>query len=595
VLTVLLREKSQKLVPLFVAAMSVRCLHYRVPRHCWDTLTFFTRALMSHAWTEQLCEAAVARDPILQAGRPYPTIDGVSAAVFDNFTITANYGSYATADSSGTRMDMTNWASALLPATAAPAGFSLRTMLSGGSGGVVGVAGGAAGGAPGSIFRSDRRLPAFLELFAPAEPEILANQRERWRQFLSAASAKTLFDKPAFQSPYPPTRFQWHDPIFDHMQSSYKDVNFELDVIRKSPFHRHADLIFLGGDGLSYMRLIHRLAQDPQKFVMKTPIIIPQLGEHPHGTYHVMHGDWRLWWPLLEQFAHVANNKQVIADPPISAFNKHEHFLCICMRACAEYVVEIAEQGGSDYRQVDQFFADANPNLSFLYVCNFLYLAAFKFQQMRNAVRTNDSKVLDIIWRENLATCRSDLGNKTNYAQMSIVRVYWGWALREPLQKIYHNLRTLRFLRTHVGYDWPIEQLNLWIREGVTSNITEEQLRKFIRRLNFTHVVNRGLDEVVRTNRSSVHDTATMKDVDTTVALIKDFLRDKIGDTYVKATSATDENKMGLDLSSWGGDRDARQRRQGAPWEHQQRGMSDFREYVRGEIVKLAPWHLWAP
>ena len=63
---------------------------------------------------------------------------------------------------------------------------------------------------------------------------------------------------------------------------------------------------------------------------------------------------------------------------------------------------------------------------------------------MRNGVRENKSATIDLIWRENLISARTSLANKTNYAPMSVVRVYWGWALVEPLQTLYHTLRTLR-------------------------------------------------------------------------------------------------------------------------------------------------------
>ena len=567
-MALLFRARSKDLVPLWVAAFSVRALHYKMPRHLWDSLVSFCRVLMSRSWTEDLCEEALQHDP----GAPYTTASGVSAAVFDNFTMKVGYGSYATVDSSGQRLDMTNWASVLLPAAAIPPGFSIDNAL--GAGG---------------IFRTDRRLADFIGLFSMQSADIVVNQQDRWREFLAAAEAGKLLEKPAFNSPYPPTHYHYHPPIWDHLQASYADVNFEVDCMRASPYHRYSDAIFLGGDGLSYMRLIHRLAQDARRYVETKPILIPQLGEHPHGTYHVLHGDWRMWWPLLEKFAQIVNNCQVASDPDISHFNEHEHFLRICARACAEYVVEISATG-SDYRAVPHFLQAAERNLSFAYVCRFLYHSAFKYLQMRNAVRTNSSATLDLVWRENLATARTSLANKTNYAPMSIVRVYWGWALVEPLQTVYHNLRTLRQVFTHVGWDWPIENLNLMIRLGVTSNITRALVEKFIRRLNFTSVVNRGLDATFRANRTEDH--ATAKNIDTDVARIKDYLRAHIGSTFAEATAPSDRNDLELDLSSWGG---ARRARQQTPWTQMAAAMADLDEYVRQTITRMCPWHTWQP
>ena len=84
---------------------------------------------------------------------------------------------------------------------------------------------------------------------------------------------------------------------------------------------------------------------------------------------------------------------------------------------------------------------------------------------------------------------------------MSVIRVYWGIALREPLHSIYHQIRTLRWLHTHVGWDMFIEVLNGIIRSSVAANVTQDFLRKFISQLNFTSVVNRALDKIIKANR----------------------------------------------------------------------------------------------
>jgi len=193
---------------------------------------------------------------------------------------------------------MTNWASVLIPAAAVPGGvFDVNTML--GSGG---------------IFRSDVVLQEFITRFSPHAPAIVANRHARWCKMLDRAGGvptlPPLLEKPTFQSTYPPTYLHYQSPIFDRLQSSYDDVNFEVDLMRSTAFHRHSGLIFLGGDGLTYMRLLSRLKQDPRRYLMTTPLVIPQLGEHPHGTHHVLHGGWRLWWPLLAVFAVVVDNKK---------------------------------------------------------------------------------------------------------------------------------------------------------------------------------------------------------------------------------------------------------------------------------------------
>ena len=192
-LTALFRARSNRSVPLIVAALSVRFLSYKIPRQVWESISFFTRLVMSPVWTQEICTLAVQHDP----GAPYATADGLSAACFDNFTMQVGYGSYATVDSSGYRLDMTNWASLSLPAAAIPAGLNIPQLL-----------------AHGGLFRSDLTLADFQDLFSPRRPAILSNRIYRWRIFLAAAANGTLLDKPSYTSPYPPTHLNYHEPMF---------------------------------------------------------------------------------------------------------------------------------------------------------------------------------------------------------------------------------------------------------------------------------------------------------------------------------------------------------------------------------------------
>jgi hypothetical protein len=483
VMSALFRARSQKYVPIETAAMSTMMLYYRVPQPVWQVLTHFGRSVMCHHWTESLCDDAIERDP----GPSYPVAEGITAAVFDNLQMNVGYSSYATSTSSGRKIEMTNWATVFLPAATMPPAFTGMADLLG----------------AGGIFRTDLNLEDFIDGFSQLAPDIITNQRRRWGHYLDLASGGSIWVDEHFVSPYPPTRFHFHDPIFDRLQSSYADVNFELDLMRSSTFHRFSEGIMLGGDGLSFMRLIHRLSQDPRRYLETMPVVIPRMGENPHGLFHFMHGDWRIWAPLLMRLAVVVNNRQVKWDPTMVDFNTHEHFLRVVSQACAEYVVEISRTG-TDYHAAQHFLADAERNLSFAYVVFFLYLFAFKYLEYKNAVRRNDSQHLDMLWRENLSSTRTAKANKTNYRQMSVILVYWGAALVAPLQAFYHNTRTIRWIHAHVGWDMPIEKLNAWIKESVVSNISELQIIKFIRRLNF-------MQFVVRTVKSIVHCTPEKK------------------------------------------------------------------------------------
>ena len=221
----------------------------------------------------------------------------------------------------------------------------------------------------------------------------------------------------------------------------------------------------------------------------------------------------------------------------------------------------------------------------------FLFLFGFKYLDYRRAVQRNELRRLDLLWRENLPCTLTAKANKTNYRQMSVILVYWGCALVEPLQTFYHNTRTIRWIHSHVGWDMPIEKLNMWIKESVISNITELQIIKFIWRLNFMHHVSRAIKVLMWSNRDEErYSRSALKDIDADVQAIKEFLRANIGTDYATATQQSDANLLSVDMAEWGG---LRTPRGSAPFAQIRNANAGIREYVERQITKLCPWQRW--
>ena len=59
------------------------------------------------------------------------------------------------------------------------------------------------------------------------------------------------------------------------------------------------------------------------------------------------------------------------------------------------------------------------------------------------AVRGNESRKLDLLWREFFASAHTGTANKTQYVPMSIMRVFWGMAMTPELDALYHRIRTI--------------------------------------------------------------------------------------------------------------------------------------------------------
>ena len=86
--------------------------------------------------------------------------------------------------------------------------------------------------------------------------------------------------------------------------------------------------------------------------------------------------------------------------------------------------------------------------------------------------------------------------------------------------------------------------------------------------------------------------TAALKDIDAvTFAQFKDFLRNKIGTTYIAATCQSDANLLSVDMQDWGG---LRTPRGSAPFKQIRDAQFGYREYVRTQVAKLCPWQRWS-
>jgi hypothetical protein len=120
---------------------------------------------------------------------------------------------------------------------------------------------------------------------------VQSNKHRRFTNYLRAASKGVLFKRPAFQPTYV-AHMSYGEPIMHRLQSSYDDVEAELNIMRSK--HLDKRILFVGGDGLSIIRMNHLLKLKHDLYIDSAPLIIPMQGEAPHGVFHVMHAGWRM-------------------------------------------------------------------------------------------------------------------------------------------------------------------------------------------------------------------------------------------------------------------------------------------------------------
>ena len=84
----------------------------------------------------------------------------------------------------------------------------------------------------GSVFKQGFDKYSIIPLFHPSHPELQDNKLSRFKNFMQLTHEGQLFTRGTTAPPYGKTCFKWNKPIFNRLQSSYEDVEHELDVLR---------------------------------------------------------------------------------------------------------------------------------------------------------------------------------------------------------------------------------------------------------------------------------------------------------------------------------------------------------------------------
>ena len=391
------------------------------------------------------------------------------------------------------------------------------------------------------------RITDFTAKFLYNNREVQSNKLRRFTNFLRAASEGKLFKRPAYVPRYK-AHLKYHDPMPGVLQSSYEDVEFELNEMRSK--HLDKRILFVGGDGLSIIRVNHLLKMKPDLYIDSAPLIIPMQGEAPHGVFHVMHAGWRLYQRVIRKFADLTlgdRAKAVVDDPLVSDFNKSIYALWWMTRACSEYLLDLLNTTPNmEMDRADEIIQIAEQNIDLAWVVHFLHDFAFLVLDFKQAVRANESKHIDVLWREFFATGHTGTSNKTLYVQMAIMRIWWADALSPQLAELYHALRAVPMSLSGVcvGWDTPIEWLNAAITAGVLHHVSEDRIEDFVRNFSFTDAAYMGL--LADANLSYDKHESFMKDITSNVESLKAHLNRLVGSTWDAATQPNAVSKLGI-------------------------------------------------
>ena len=399
-------------------------------------------------------------------------------------------------------------------------------------------------------FRQRLSMRAFISLFLHNNNEIKANCNARFARYLRYTDE--IFTRPS-TVPTWKAYMRYHPPMFGLLQSKYDHVEEEIKRLRE--IHATDQILFVGGDGLTIMRVNWLIHRDPTAYLDETPMLVPIQGESPHGVFHVLHAGWRLYLRFLRACAlHLSNqdpkagiNQQVRDDPTVSDLNRSLHFLNRVARAGAEYLVYISRTGGPAIDDVEYWLNSCTRNIDLAWLVHFLYDYAFMVLDFKNAVRANKSKHIDLIWREFLSLGRANTANKTQYCPMAIMRIFWSYTMHPHLKELYENMRSIPMslnAGSRVGWDMPCEWLNLAITKGVKTHVSEDHITKFIAGFALSDRNNQLLRDQFLDKRSAK--LYKMKSIEEDSVKLKTFFMQKIGSDWNTASRRNSESRLGI-------------------------------------------------
>ena len=334
---------------------------------------------------------------------------------------------------------------------------------------------------------------------------------------------------------------------------------------------------------LAINRVNHTLARDPGKYLREPPAVIPVQGEHPHGTCHICHMGWRPYAPLVVGLLTNIGHRECKADFSVSNFNDYDHAMCILIEGIAKYFIYLSDQGGPPpLESSGAFLAACSVNVDLEWLAHFLHDFGFLYWDTRQAVRGNESERIDLSWRECISFMHTIESNKTQYAPMAILRVFWSKALHPNLARIYHYNRTISLLGlegSNCGWDMPIEKENLMISSNVVRP-TFERICSYVAELNLLGPVIRGIQRILFKHRQKA--PGKMKKIEADVNLIFELLKAKLGATWVAACIPREQKDSIL----------VNPPKSPKPWKSVMKSIEDgsFSEWVRGHLRTKITW-----
>ena len=286
------------------------------------------------------------------------------------------------------------------------------------------------------------------------------------------------------------TRVIYRDPIPGVGTAGYDEIDTVMAAISKAfiEVKKSASVVLVAGDQQSYNRMVWKKKHEPRA----NNWYVPLPGEF-HMVAHVLMAIHILWYQQLSSWAvSELGWSNTIKDKwdSVEEWHHYDRFYMILIAALVDY---IAARTGTAAPLVPRYLL-TNPavllekvagNASASMIVRFLFEYGLPYLALRNAVRTNNSKTLDLMWLIAFHWWRAT--NKYQYAIMAVYVTATRHALVPALERIYESHRTCSIsgnASCNVALDYMQERANRWCKFFVIGHNLFERLKVLASMLN---------------------------------------------------------------------------------------------------------------
>lgn len=402
------------------------------------------------------------------------------------------------------------------------------------------------------IQRGEWKRPDFSRwsirpLFDPHTNENQILKQASWKAFMrTAAEGGDVCAHPDAPKPER-SHVVFEQPVLDAGTAAYRDVDRFLSAVRTMflfliglvtvPWAKAASVVFVVGDQQTYSRMLWLKLYHPRRYDWLLP-----LGGEFHFREHALMALHRLWWfPIVRWVVFKLGSRKTIFHrwTSIEECKHYDHLYRLIVTTLCMYMAEVVPR--ALLFSPLQLMRAVRHNKSATVVVCFLYHFALPWLALRQAIRSNNAAVINVMWR--LTYHWFAVTGKTNYRIMAVTVTYFVCAMRPELLVVWTLMRTASlcgYAGHNVAWDFVVERFNRMAKQALGQRVSRDRLLYFIPILNAFQWMWPRFERAMHRPESDATDSFrfTQSDIDVMMAA----WRYALGSTWEELISANDSS-----------------------------------------------------